>query len=63
MELAEAWIYSYVQNPRCQAVLRIRIHRIHLFLGILDPDVKGSSKSNIQKNFFKFVFCWHLEGQ
>jgi hypothetical protein len=56
--------------------IRIRIHRIHVFLGLLDlfwdffllfplkNDVKVSSKSKMQKNAFKkLVFCWHLEGQ
>jgi hypothetical protein len=27
-----------VAGPPCQAVLRIRIHRIHMFLGLPDPD-------------------------
>jgi hypothetical protein len=25
-------------SPGCQPVFRIRIHRIHMFLGLLDPD-------------------------
>jgi hypothetical protein len=31
---------------------------------LLKNDVKEPSKNNMQKNFFfKFVFCWHLDGQ
>jgi hypothetical protein len=29
----------------------------------LNNDVNVPSKSNIQKNFFLLVFCWHLEGE
>jgi hypothetical protein len=30
---------------------------------LLKNDVNVPSKSDKQKNFFKLVFCWHLEGQ
>ncbi len=39
-DLAPVKPYSTVR-PRlfsCMSVLRIRIHRIHMFLGLLDPD-------------------------
>jgi hypothetical protein len=29
----------------------------------LKNDVNVRSKSNMQKNFFKLLFCWRLEGQ
>jgi hypothetical protein len=30
--------YQYRDNLFIKAVLRIRIHRIHMFLGLLDPN-------------------------
>jgi hypothetical protein len=32
------WSTYYYKGLRSQVVLRIRIHRIHVFLGLLDPD-------------------------
>jgi hypothetical protein len=29
---------EHCEQPVWKAVLRIRIHRIHMFLGLLDPD-------------------------
>ncbi len=37
--------------------IRIRIHRIHMFLGLLDPDPDPSVNKHIKKNleFYCFV--------
>ncbi len=43
-DLSEDWepifilIHFWMRILLCGAVLRIRIHRIHMFLGLLDPD-------------------------
>ncbi len=61
-----------MEKERCkinyfQAVLRIRIRRIRIILGLLDLDpsslVKGIDPNPDPDPFFNFVFCWHLEGQ
>jgi hypothetical protein len=41
------------------AVLRIRIHRIHMFLGLPDPDpsvIKQNSKKNLDSYYFVTLF-------
>jgi hypothetical protein len=62
--------YGLLQKAvfRIRIRIRIWIHRIHMFLGVPDPDplVRGMdpSKSDKQKKvFLKLVFCWHLEDQ
>jgi hypothetical protein len=45
------------QNIPCATpVFRIRIHRVHMFLGLMDPDpsiIKKNSKKNL--DFYSFV--------
>jgi hypothetical protein len=66
---ARAGVDSVVLRLSVKAVLRIRIHRIHVFLGLLDPDllvrgmdpdpgldpsiIKQNSKENL--DFYCFV--------
>jgi hypothetical protein len=54
LNLFEFYIMKAVYIFIFQAVLRIRIriHQIHMFLGLSDPE-----------SVKKFVFFWHLDGQ
>ncbi len=42
------WKADLEQKKDFQAVLRIRIHRIHMFLGLPDPDPSAQSKELVR---------------